>query len=58
MNLICNFFNIWQTQIEINGYESIQQIEVASNKIYVRTTEGKLHIFEKEKVINLKESSK
>ena len=49
---------IWQTQIKINGYESIQQIEVASNKIYVRTTEGKLHIFEKEKVINLKESSK
>ena len=48
---------IWQTQIEINGYESIQQIEVASNKIYVRTTEGNLHIFEKEKVINLKESS-
>ena len=48
---------IWQTQIKINGYESIQQIEVASNKIYVRTTEGNLHIFEKEKVVNLKESS-
>ena len=46
--------DLWQT----DKYNNLKDIQYSNDKLYLLDTEGNLHIFEKEKVINLKESSK